>query len=365
MKTESSLLYRTTLVLAFLVLATLVLYYGKPLLIPLTTAALFAMLLLPVVRRLERLHLGRLPAVMVALMLFLAVVVGTFSLLSAQVMLLMKDLPMFQQRFNERLEQLQRWISSMTGLSTAEQLQYLQQTADQLLRHAQDLAVSILSVTTGVLVFVGLQLVFIFLFLYYRSRLRRFLLQLLPQHHHLQANQILDQTNAVMQRYVAGVFIVILVLAVLNSALFGLAGVPHAVLFGMLAAFLNIIPYLGIWIGTAMPLIVTAVVHDSLTSLIIIVVGMWAIQQLENHILTPRITGAQVSLNMLATVLVLFIGGTLWGVAGMILFIPLLGIAKIIFDSVDELKPFGYLVGEERSGAFGFSQIRRWWRKDK
>lgn len=354
-------MHRITMVMLFIVLATLILYYGRPLLVPLTLAAMLSMLLLPVVRRLEGWGLGRILPIVTGLLLLFSAAVVVVGTLSAQLVAFAREVPTLQQRLGERLMQLHDWISRLTGLTPDEQLHYVRQWANQLLGLAQNVATSVLSATTATLVFAGLQVVFIFLFLYYRAHLRQFILMLLPDRHHRDANYVIDKTSQIMQRYVAGVFIVVLILSVCNTILFQVAGVPHALMFGLLAGFLNIIPYLGIWIGTALPLVTVAVLEDSLTPLLIIVAGVWLIQLLENNLLTPRITGAKVSLNPLATILTLIAGGMLWGIAGMVLFIPMLGIAKIVFDTVDALRPFGFLIGDEpnRQGPIQ----PRWWQQ--
>ncbi|MCS6916849.1 MAG: AI-2E family transporter [Chitinophagales bacterium] len=359
MKGPSPLLQRATLLMLFAVLATVILYYGKPLLLPLSAAALFSMLLLPLVRRLERWKLGRFFSVLLAIVLFIAVAAGVISMLSAQVVLFIRDMPTLQQELNERLSQIHGWINRLTGLTPHEQIQFVRQGAERFLGLAQNVAMSVLSMTTNALVFIGLQFILIFLLLYYRSHIRAFILLLLPEQHHQHAQHVIQDISLITQRYVGGVFIVVLILSVLNTLLFSVAGVPHALLFGLIAAFLNIIPYLGIWIGTGLPMLTVAVLDDSFKPLIVIVAGVWIIQQLENHVLTPRITGAQVALNPMATILALLAGSLLWGVAGMILFLPLLGIAKIVFDAVDELKPFGFLIGEQRKAEP--SRIRGTW----
>ena len=149
------------------------------------------------------------------------------------------------------------------------------------------------------------------------------------------------------RQYLTGVVTVMAILSVLNSIGLLILGIPHAIFFGVLASVLNIIPYIGVWIGSGLPMIMALITKNSLIYPVGVIVVFVVTQFLDNNFLTPRITGSQVKLNALATIGIIIIGNMVWGVSGMILFIPLLGIAKILFDNVDMLKPFAILIGED------------------
>jgi len=336
-------------------------YYARGILIPLTTAALLAMLLLPMVRRFERWGMGKFLSIFCSLLVVIAIVGIVVYVLSAQVISFSSDLPAIQDKLNERFVNLQEWIGHKTGLSGEEQLNYIRKAASSLLGVAQSFAATLVAATTGTLVFIGILLILIFLFLYYRRRIRNFLLHIVPEEEHINTNKIVEEISKVTQKYLLGVFTVMGILSVLNSLVFLMIGVPHAVFFGVMASILNIIPYLGVWIGTALPIIMVSITQDSLSPIFLILLGVWINQQIDNNFLTPRITGSKVAINPLATIVILIIGSMIWGVAGMILFIPLLGVAKIIFDNIEGLKPLGYLIGEDKSDKP--SAIMRWIQK--
>lgn len=363
---ESSLLYRATLTLLFLVLSVVCLYYAQGILIPVATAALLSMLLLPMVRRFEKWNFGRFLSIFCSLLIVIAVIGIMVYILSAQVLSFSADIPTIQQNLNEKVLMLQNWIENQTGLTAEQQVVYLQKTAASFLGVAQSLATTILAATTGTILFVGLLLVLIFLFLYYRHRIYHFLLRVVPEQDTFNTEKIISEISLVTQKYLLGVFTVIGILSVLNSLVFLIIGVPHAAFFGILASILNVIPYIGVWIGTLLPIIMMVITQDSLTPILLILLGVWINQQIDNNFLTPTITGSRVAINPLATILILIIGGFIWGVAGMVLFIPLLGVAKIIFDNIEGLKPLGYLIGDDH--AAGESKLKRWfsrWRKKK
>jgi predicted PurR-regulated permease PerM len=124
-------------------------------------------------------------------------------------------------------------------------------------------------------------------------------------------------------------------------------GINHAILLGVIAGFLNIIPYIGVLIGSLFPIVMALLTKDSIWIAVGALGVCVVVQFLDNNFITPNVVGSSVSINPLATLIVLVIGGMLWGVAGMMLFIPYLGMLKVVLDNVDGLKPFGYLIGEE------------------
>jgi predicted PurR-regulated permease PerM len=206
---------------------------------------------------------------------------------------------------------------------------------------------SILSATTGTLATISIISIYIFFFMYYREKFQRFFMMITPANEHSKVNNIITQISLVTQQYLSGVLIVIVILSVLNSVGLLIIGIRQAIFLGCLAGLLNIIPYIGVLIGSLLPILVALLTKDGLGPAIA-VAGVFAfVQFLENNFLTPNIVGGKVKINPLASIIALLIGGSLWGVAGMILFIPFLGIAKIIFDNIEGLRPYGYLIGDE------------------
>jgi predicted PurR-regulated permease PerM len=137
------------------------------------------------------------------------------------------------------------------------------------------------------------------------------------------------------------------ILAVLNISAYSIIGVKHAVFFGLIGAILNIIPYIGPFIGALLPTAYAALTMDNPLSPVFIFACYQVIQVLEGNFLTPKIVGGQVNLNAFVTFLGLILGASIWGVAGMILIIPILAILREIFDLSNSTKPYALLLGEE------------------
>jgi predicted PurR-regulated permease PerM len=133
----------------------------------------------------------------------------------------------------------------------------------------------------------------------------------------------------------------------LNSIGFLALGINHAIFLGITAALLNVIPYVGVLIGSIIPVALALITKDSIWIAVGALAVCVVVQFLDNNFITPLVIGAAVSVNPLATTIALILGGMMWGLAGMMLFIPLLGMLKVVFDRVDGLKPLGYLIGEQ------------------
>ncbi len=128
---------------------------------------------------------------------------------------------------------------------------------------------------------------------------------------------------------------------------FSVVGVESAIFFAVLCGLLEIIPFVGNLTGTCLTLLAVLAQGGDSKMLIGVLIVYGLVQFLQTYILEPLIVGEQVNINPLFTILSIILGEFVWGVAGMILAIPLLGIIKIICDKVPELKPYEFLIGPE------------------
>lgn len=142
----------------------------------------------------------------------------------------------------------------------------------------------------------------------------------------------------------------ILILSVLNFTALSIIGIKHALLFAVFAGFLNVIPYVGPIIGSTLPIAYALLTTDSLWYPIAVFASFYVIQTIEGNFLTPKITGSQVSLNPLMTIIALFVGNFIWGLAGMILFVPGLAILKVIFDEIEGMEAYSFLLSTVKGG---------------
>jgi predicted PurR-regulated permease PerM len=204
-----------------------------------------------------------------------------------------------------------------------------------------------LAAITGVFANFVLVFIFTFLLLFHREKYNRFILKLCKGSDPEQAEKVLQKIGKVSQKYLIGRMMSMSFLFILFTTGFLIAGTKHAILLSLMSALLTIVPYLGSIVGGVFPVVMTLITGDSDAALIVlgVVVG---VQAIDNYVIEPNVVGGQVNLSGLSTILILIIGGYVWGVAGMILFIPMLGIAKIAFDHIEGLEPYGYLIGDQK-----------------
>lgn len=340
-------LFRYALLLLAVYLLGLNLYVASRFLIPFCTAALLAMLMLPLCQRLETWKLPRLVAILICLLLILVVLVGIGLLLSVQIINFVRDLPSLQGQLAGKLDGVQHLIERLTDVTANEQVEFVKRQLSGWLGATGLYLVNLLRTATGTITTFVIILIYTAFFLFYRDRFTRFVFMVTGRAHHPFVRDVLTQISQVTQCYLSGVLTVMLILATLNTIGLTVIGIRQALFFGVLAGLLNIIPYIGTFLGGLIPTLVALLTYQELTPALTVAALFIGTQFLDNNFLTPYIVGGKVKVNALATIMALLIGGYLWGVAGMILFIPLTGIVKIIFDNVGPLRPFGYLIGDE------------------
>ncbi|WP_353128634.1 AI-2E family transporter [Parapedobacter pyrenivorans] len=350
MQTGSNPIARFNQVLLFIVLAFSILYFAKPFLIPLATSGMIAMLLVPICRRLERKKIPRGLASTLCVFFTLVLLLGVFYLLINQVIALAKDMPVIDKKLNDLLNSGHAFISEHFQLPVDKQKEYLQRQIDAFSnltgKFVGDIFRSVLSFLVHLLIITA----YTVLLLIYRGRIKGFVLTLVVYYagkaNLEEARGVVDKTTDVASAYLAGVCIVALIFSVVNTIGLTIIGIENALFFGVMVAFINIIPYIGSVAGSSIVVLYTLITRDTLVTPVIVAVFFIVMQQIDSYILTPKITGSKVQLNALFTIMTLLLGSLVWGVAGMILFIPFLGAAKVIFDHVDSLKPYGNLIGD-------------------
>jgi predicted PurR-regulated permease PerM len=181
----------------------------------------------------------------------------------------------------------------------------------------------------------------------YQDKFREFVLLITKEDKNDQALMVVKKVSVVSQKYLRGIFLDVVILSVLNSTGFLILGLPHAILFGVLAALLNIIPYIGVLIGSILPILMAFLTKDSMTYPLAVLGICFFVQFLDNNFITPYVVGSSVSINPLTATLALVGSSLIWGIPGMILCLPLTGMAKVVCDNVESLKPYGFLIGEE------------------
>lgn len=334
-------------------------------LIPLATAFLLALLLYPIVRKLESWRFPRWIAIILGMIGILAILGAVFFLIFNEMLGFYDEIPKMTQRMEIAFSELQQFIEVRFNLSPENQISWLNENLSKLLENSGELFAGLLSSTSGFITTVGIIPFYIFFILYYREMFRSFIFSITNEQQHNQVALIIRNIQKVIQNYLVGLSIVIFIVAVLNTVGLLIIGVPHAIFFGVFAALLTIIPYIGVIIGSALPILYTLAMADSLWTPFLVFIVFNAIQTLEGNLITPNITGSKVSINPLAAILALFIGGEIWGIAGMIMFVPFIAMLKVVFDHIETLQPYGILLGIPAKSPNRDTKTRRWFRRKR
>jgi predicted PurR-regulated permease PerM len=290
--------------------------------------------------------MGRTPAILFCILLVLIVLVGLIWFFSSQALGFQDQIPMIEKRGTELLNELQDWISRTFKMNTKQQVSYVENAGKNLLGQSGEIFSSISGFTGDLVTVLGLMPIYIFFILYYRTFFMNFLTMLFSDQRKETVFKVGAEIEQVCQNYLLGLLTVIVIVAVLNTAGLMLLGIENAMFFGLLASLLCVIPYIGIAIGSILPALIALVTKDSAWYALGVILIMLFVQVLEGNFITPFIVGGRVSVNQIVAVIALLVLGSLWGAIGMILAIPFTAIVKVIFDNVDGLKPWGYLLGE-------------------
>jgi len=326
---------------------------AKQILVPLLVSGYIAMLMTGFCNRLERLKIPRSLSAFIALLLIILATVGIMYFIFSQLQNFTDDVEMnMEQKVNGFAININNWVKDMVsydlGMSNGFKMDKIMAMAEK-----EGTSISALLFSTiGTLSNIVLLPVFIFFLLIYRDHLAVFVTKVFAK----QRNKILLEhmvsIRKIVHAYIVGAGKVMIILGIVNTAVLFALGIKHAIFFGMIAGLLNIIPYVGPFLGAIMPFFFALLTKDSLFYPFAVVVAFTLIQFAESSFLTPKITGANVSLNAFITFLGLLIGGAIWGVVGMILIIPTIAILKKLFELSPETEPYAYLFGEEDSQWF-------------
>lgn len=322
---------------------------GSDILLPLSWALLFALLILPVHKRLEKWVRYRGLAALLSVLILIIIIGGVIFLLSSQVVNLINDLPKVLSKLTTYLRELRVYIDQKMGVPYHEQPSELIDRFSSFLQEKLSSIGSALSSTVKTLIYIGILPIYIFLILYYRNRLNQFFGMLYRRRPGKgeAALQTLWKAGDVVQKYLTGMSIVTLIVAVLAFILFISLGIKHALFFAIFIAVFNLIPYIGVFVASLISILYVMITKDGLLYPLLTLILLWGIQLIENNLITPFIVGRQIQLNPLAVLLAIILGGLIWGVSGMILFIPFLGAIKVIFDEIPALRPYGFLLGDD------------------
>ncbi|MDY0089205.1 MAG: AI-2E family transporter [Flavobacteriaceae bacterium] len=331
------------------------LYLASEIIAPLIISLLFAILLRPAINFLSvKFRFPNILAVSIVVVLAILIMLMLIGFFGFQLTSFTDDLPAIKEQLTRHYHSLQNWIENTFGFSYNEQNQFLEQSISAI----DFVSLSVISSITNSFMYVVIVPIYTFLILIYRSLLLNFIVKLSPDHKVVNIEQILTNLKSVVRSYIVGLLIQVVCISTMTGFGYYLIGIEHYIFLGILTGFLNLIPYIGILTAGVISCMVALVTSDDM-SIILWVLGVNTVVQLiDNNFIVPKIVGSKVSINALASMVSVIIGGTIAGIAGMFLAIPILAMLKVIFESTKGLEPFGYLIGDEVPETFNWKKIK-------
>jgi predicted PurR-regulated permease PerM len=333
---------KATVVLFGLILTVYVLKALSGILIPVACAVLSAALLNPVFNRVCRPGLHRAVSVLITVLIGIIVVGAIAYLLWTQLAQFSSSFPVFKTKIDLLIQEIEKWIYVRFGVTTDKQVTFI--------KNALNSGQSALGSTIGTF-FTTASLVlliptYVFMILYYKTLLLNFIYEVFAEEHFKSVGEVLSETKNAIQSYMVGLLVEMVIVSVMNSVALLLLGVKYAILIGVIGGVLNMLPLVGGIVAIALPVLIATVNSDGLSTQFGVIVAYLVIQFIDNHIIFPRFVSVKVQINALISLIAVFLGDALWGIPGMFLSLPMIAVVKIICDRIDELRPWGKLLGD-------------------
>ncbi|MEG9524801.1 MAG: AI-2E family transporter [Hyphomicrobiales bacterium] len=356
-----------------LVVATLAaLYLGREILVPVTLAILLSFVLVPAVRMLRRIHVPRAPAVLLVVVIVFGALFGIGSLIASEASQLASDLPRYTQVMRTKIKDLRGATAGTGTLSRiVDMVQDLSATlqpppAAELrgepgtrthpltveITPARASVVETLQTFAGPLVHplatTGLILIFTIFILLQREDLRNRAIKLAGGSGDLRRTTaaIDDATSRLSRFFLAQLALNIAFGVVIGFGLW-IIGVPSPTLFGVLAAILRFVPYIGAAISALLPLILAAAVDPGWTMVIATAALFLVVEPICGHVVEPLLYGHSTGLSPVAVILAATIWTFLWGPIGLVLATPLTVCLVVLGRHVERLWYLDVLLGDQ------------------
>ena len=336
---------RASLLLIGLYVFISILSIAQQILLPLIYGTIIAILISPVINYLVKKKINRTLAIAGVLIITLLVLVLFIALLSSRASQLSEALPQLTDKFQELFNQAVTRVSGYFNISEHKINAWITNAKSEILNRTSANIGITLTTISSVLAATLLTPVYIVMILYYQPHLVRFTHKLFGSGNGNNVSEILVETKTIIQSYLVGLFVEFVIVAIMNSVGLLILGIDYAILLGIIGALLNIIPYLGGIISVALYVAITVVTKSPVY--VFYVISLYTIIQfIDNNYIVPKIIGSKVKLNALVSLIAVIAGAALWGIPGMFLSIPLIAIIKLIFDRIEPLKPWGFLLGD-------------------
>ena len=258
-----------------------------------------------------------------------------------------QEWPGLKLKISGAAEEISAWLSSNFNIGREKQLQWLDKMVNESGANAMSIISRTLSASAVGAVYFILIPIYAVLILYYRHKWMEVLYRIFPHEGRERLREIVKLSIQSYYNFIKGMVVVYLIVGILNSTGLFLLGIPHAFLFGFIASVLTFIPYVGIMVASLLPISMAWITYNSIWYPLGVVAIFAFVQYLEANLIFPLAVSSRLKINALVTIVAIFAGGIIWGLSGMILFIPFLGILKLVADRTSSLKTLSIILGEK------------------
>jgi predicted PurR-regulated permease PerM len=336
-----------------------ILYFGGDIIFPILLSLLFAIILRPVVTFLiKRLRFPYFIAVVFAIVFFVVIFLGVFYFISLQITDMLNDWGKIKSNFYFHIEYFQQLINDNFHLSNIEQKEIIGNAAKNSLKSGNEIVGITINSFSDIVLNLTLIPIYTFLFLLYQNHFIAFFTKLYKPQNHKKLREILFEIKTAVQSYVVGLIFEMVAVSFLTSIGLYLIGVEYFILLGIITGILNLIPYLGILFAGVLSIVVSLSGSTDLSIALGVIVVNLIVQFIDNNILIPMFVNSKVQINAFASIIGIIIGNVLGGITGMFLAIPIIAIIKVIFDRIDYLEPWGYLLGDDLPKTYKWHNIK-------
>jgi predicted PurR-regulated permease PerM len=337
---------RAVIVFIGLLALLALLYIARSIIVPLVFATILSIVLHPVVNFFVRRKINRVLSIIITLFLAFSLLAAFGGFLFSQASRFSESWPILVDRFTLMLNQATDWASEYFDINPHKIQDWILKTKTEIINTSTSAIGHTIVVVGNTVVILFLVPVYIFMILFYHPILIEFIRRLFGESHRSKVGEIIIKTKSVIQRYLVGLFIEFVMVAIMNSVALLILGIDYAILLGIIGALLNVIPYIGGIIAVAMPMMIAIATKSTAWYSVYVLLAYYFIQLIDNNFIVPKIVASKVKINALFSIIVVLVGNALWGIPGMFLAIPLLAIVKLICDHVESLKPWGFLLGD-------------------
>ena len=350
---------RMTFILLGLTCTGLLFYLGQQILVPVMMSFLLAVLLRPIVRFFnKRLKFPHVLASIVAVILTCLLIVALFWFMSMQIREVVSDVNKIERNLTIHFHNLQQFVKDNFNVSRREQLKYINDASKDSIAKGKELIGTTLLSFTDTLLTLTLIPIYTFLILLYRNHFMKFLSMLFKKEHHEKLLDILTQIKVAVKSYIIGLILEMIAVSVLTAIGFMIIGVQYAILLGIITGILNMIPYIGILFAGLLSIIVSLTGSPDLSIIVGVIVVNIIVQLIDNNVFVPMLVNSKVEINAFVSIIGIIIGGALAGISGMFLAIPIIAVIKVICDRIDNLTPWGYLLGDDLPKTYVWKNIK-------